>query len=67
MWQVDERSSYTVQTIRGNFNVITDTRKFRMMHEETPALLLVLKCKLDYIEEVPAGLIMPTYLLEKNI
>jgi len=36
-----------------------------MMHEETPALLLVLKCKLDYIEEVPAGLIMPTYLLEK--
>jgi hypothetical protein len=37
------------------------------MHEETPALLLVLKCKLEYIEEVPAGLIMPTYLLEKNI
>jgi hypothetical protein len=54
-----------VQTIRGKFNVITDTRKFRTMYEENPALLLILKCKLDYMEEIPAGLIMPTYILEK--
>ena len=35
------------------------------MNEETPALLFILKCKLGYIKEVPVGLIMPTYLLEK--
>jgi hypothetical protein len=54
-----------VQTVRGNFNIITDTRKFRTMREENPALLLNLKCKLDYIDEFLAGLITPTYLLEE--
>jgi len=38
-----------------------------MMHEENLAFLLILKCKLDYIKKVPAGLIMPTCLLEKNV
>jgi hypothetical protein len=37
------------------------------MHEGNPVLLIILKCKLDYVEEVPVGLIMPTYLLEKKI